>query len=1084
MIPKKLHIVWIGDAGQMPVEQIQSWRNFHPDWDITVWDNARVQQRSWRHGARMAELGHRDVRGTVELMRFEILHDEGGVAVDADSFCVAQLPAELLQHDAFSCWVDERLQPGIVSTSFMGASARNPSLALLLHELAEEVLDDSASLEDCVGTGRFSRLWARRGFADIAVYPSHYFLAAERAAAGIDTDKVVCALHARTNVRRAAAESANQAAANLAQADLERLRVIIFSKDRPLQLDATLTSLYARCAEPELLDVRVLAAASDGTMRQRYACVEAEHPRITVVAESDFRANLCELVDGARLIALVCDDALFVRAFSVTCLARMLREHADAIGISLRLGENIRDCYPLDRPQPLPKLDDLGQDWRACDWSHATLDFAYPLELSSSVYRAGDMAPLLRTLPYRSPNELEERLAAIAPTLTQRQPILILPRQSVAFCAPLNVVQSTHPNRHGGRAEYSAQALATIFDTGSRVDVEALRNYTPAACHTEIDLPLRERVPAVSVVVRCYRQADTLSLTVVSVIAQGYKNWELIVVNDGSPDDTSAVVTSFASRYPNCKIRLLEQSNAGLVHALNSGVHAARGRYILPLDADDAITPDFLARTVAILEGDPNTDIVHTDVAIFGAGAGVWCTGRPFDVEHLRQDNGLAYASVYRREVWSLTGGYRATMSAGYEDWDFWLGAAAAGFTARHLAEPLLLYRQKDSGSMLGQARRHDAALRAQMALNHPARLDADSLAAARRTLADHPLPPHRLATTAAEIDLSVAKAATQVHATKPGKSSPGSHEDARLELPSAPPDPLASLRTLREAGVWRDGQPLRLHLGCGEQHASGYVNVDLAPDSGSLMRTRADVFGDVVQLRFPDGVVDEVRSHHMFEHFPRVQALGLLIRWHEWLCEGGRLVIETPDIEGSARTLLSDQPLAIKMGIVRHLAGDQAERWGFHVDHWFPQRFVHTLERLGFSSVQIESQRWPQPPYLSNVVASGVKALSLSRQVLLERADELLGQSLVATAEHAMLARWRAQLREFLAGAEGIRRDMLVASMTSQAVAAGTAHAQQHEQPRYAGRRSPVPACGVDVAELPAAAGSFERGTAMPVEH
>jgi len=111
MIPKKLHIIWIGDAARTPLSHIQSWKDRHPTWTVTLWDNERFVQRAWRCAAQMKAMGLLDVRAIVELMRLEILYDEGGVAVDADSYCVRALPEELLANDAFSCWVDEAPSP-------------------------------------------------------------------------------------------------------------------------------------------------------------------------------------------------------------------------------------------------------------------------------------------------------------------------------------------------------------------------------------------------------------------------------------------------------------------------------------------------------------------------------------------------------------------------------------------------------------------------------------------------------------------------------------------------------------------------------------------------------------------------------------------------------------------------------------------------------------------------------------------------------------------------------------------------------------------------------------------------------------
>jgi hypothetical protein len=152
-----------------------------------------------------------------------------------------------------------------------------------------------------------------------------------------------------------------------------------------------------------------------------------------------------------------------------------------------------------------------------------------------------------------------------------------------------------------------------------------------------------------------------------------------------------------------------------------------------------------------------------------------------------------------------------------------------------------------------------------------------------------------------------------------------------------------------------------------------------------------------------------------VFEHFNRVTALGLLIRWHKWLKPGGVLRIETPDLEGSAKTLLSDASWKTKMGVVRHLAGDQAAQWGYHVDHWFAERFEHTLDRLGFESIQIRTSCWQQEPYLSNVEVGASKSRTVSLAEQLAAADELLWESTVSEKERKMWDIWREQLREVI---------------------------------------------------------------------
>jgi ADP-heptose:LPS heptosyltransferase/glycosyltransferase involved in cell wall biosynthesis len=223
-------------------------------------------------------------------------------------------------------------------------------------------------------------------------------------------------------------------------------------------------------------------------------------------------------------------------------------------------------------------------------------------------------------------------------------------------------------------------------------------------------------------------------------------------------------------------------------------------------------------------------------------------------------------------------------------------------------------------------------------------------------------------------------------------------------------------LQELQQQGLWQPGTPLRLHLGCGKWHFDGYINIDYPLQEHTVVkRLGADYHADITQLRFPDHSVDEIRLHHVFEHFSRVTSLAMLIRWHRWLKPGGRLHIEAPDLIGSARTLLSEASWKTKMGVVRHLAGDQAAKWGYHADHWFAERFEHTLKSLGFATVSTRTSAWPHEPYLSNVEVVAVKAADLEIEQQLNAADRLLWESTVAEKERETWQVWRQQLRELL---------------------------------------------------------------------
>lgn len=224
-------------------------------------------------------------------------------------------------------------------------------------------------------------------------------------------------------------------------------------------------------------------------------------------------------------------------------------------------------------------------------------------------------------------------------------------------------------------------------------------------------------------------------------------------------------------------------------------------------------------------------------------------------------------------------------------------------------------------------------------------------------------------------------------------------------------------LSQLIRKGLWKEGAPLRLHLGCGESLFENYINVDYPPVEHNVMQVKADIFADITAIALPRGCADEVRLHHVFEHFSRVTALAMLVKWHAWLKVGGKLHIVTPDLMGSAHNLLTSSSWKVKMGSVRHLTGDQAANWAYHVEQWFPERFERTLKALGFEQVRINQTRWNHEPHLCDVEAIATKTRDLSASELLKSAEALLWESTVAPEEEPTYRVWCSQLRTLLAG-------------------------------------------------------------------
>ncbi|MBI2781899.1 MAG: glycosyltransferase family 2 protein [Chloroflexi bacterium] len=496
--------------------------------------------------------------------------------------------------------------------------------------------------------------------------------------------------------------------------------VVIFSKDRPLQLDATLRSFALHCPDRSMSTIRALFTTSTPRFAAGYRVLAAAYPDVEFVQEAQFKPDLLRVVEGSAYVLFLVDDTLFVGPASLGTAVAVLEKDASCLGFSYRLGRNTTYCYTLDKPQRLPAFEELGSGVLGFDWTQAESDFGYPLELSSSLYGTADVLPLLQSLEYRNPNTLEAALAQRAASFRATRPRLANYEQSAAFSIPANMVQTAWANRIDGNPAMTAEALADAFDRGERLDVEHYRGFVPNACHQELEFVFTkdQTIPTVSIVIPCYNQAQYLPDAVHSVVAQTFTDWEIVIVDDGSPDATAEVARRLAGEVGS-RLRIVSQPNGGLAAARNAGVAAARGRYILPLDADDMLEPKMLARTVDMLEREPGIAIVYTDLRQFGRGAAV-VRAEEFSASRLLEANHLSYCSLYRREIWEAVGGYNPNMRHGYEDWDFWIGAAERGYVARRIPQALFRYRVRANG-MYANALRHDFELRTQIRANHPA---------------------------------------------------------------------------------------------------------------------------------------------------------------------------------------------------------------------------------------------------------------------------------------------------------------------------------------------------------------------------
>lgn len=202
----------------------------------------------------------------------------------------------------------------------------------------------------------------------------------------------------------------------------------------------------------------------------------------------------------------------------------------------------------------------------------------------------------------------------------------------------------------------------------------------------------------VSIIIPCYNQAKYLPEALQSVLEQTYDNWECIIVNDGSPDNTDEVAKEWCAR--DSRFKYLKKENGGLSSARNAGIKTSTGEFILPLDADDKIGNQYLAEGISVLINQPDVALVYCEAEFFGDKTGRWQLPE-FTLEKLAISNMIFCSAIFRRKDFDDYGPYDEQLLHGLEDWDLWLSILKNNGNVIKLPEVHFYYRKLNSGSMM-----------------------------------------------------------------------------------------------------------------------------------------------------------------------------------------------------------------------------------------------------------------------------------------------------------------------------------------------------------------------------------------------
>jgi len=349
----------------------------------------------------------------------------------------------------------------------------------------------------------------------------------------------------------------------------------------------------------------------------------------------------------------------------------------------------------------------------------SSLWYFTPRFLKEVIIQAGFVIERAET---ESPDESAAALLEVLPKLNKELSGAQLAQafETVNKCGAGNIIQITGKKRGGFKGRTLPAGAAA---------------YVPSSAHTDID----GTSDLISIVVPCFNERRHIGDLINCVVAQSYLNWELIIVNDGSTDGSAEAAESLGGRFPSGRIRVVNIEHAGSAEARDVGCALAEGEWILPLDADDRLTPSCLERMLKTAKAHPDASIVYSQHEQFGIGTKLWSPGA-ITAQEIIAGAPLPTTVLMKRECWYEMGGFNIGSPLAFAAYHLWLSIAERKLAAVYIDEPLVRYCIRTSGQLHHTTARQWKLARALVRTVHPSSFTFDQINEEHRIIGQAPL--------------------------------------------------------------------------------------------------------------------------------------------------------------------------------------------------------------------------------------------------------------------------------------------------------------------------------------------------------